>query len=110
MKTHDAWPLRRFDELSAAEIDTADRARKQWEEPEAWHFPHMTRVTNGCDQQGRYEHAGCGSCAGGKCTTPMACETPAGEEVESADREVMPWLVGAFSILCVLFTLWATKP
>ena len=92
MKTHNLWPLRRFADLSRDAIDT------------------RPVVTNGCDQQGRHRHAGCASCVGGKCTTAQACECPAGEEVESADGEVIPVLIAAFSILCVLLTLWATKP
>ena len=108
MKTHDAWPLRRFDELSAAEIDTADRARKQWEEPEAWHLPHMTRLVTGCNgncDQG--DKCNCGPKeAASSCTEIGADGVPS--VWEPADRQVMPVFIAAFLILAASSYHWAT--
>jgi len=106
MKTHDAWPAHSFDALSRDEIDTADRARKQWEETEAWHLPHMARslgviaCTRDCDQ-------------GRKCKcapSPAECCTEVGadgvESVwESADSEVIPAFIGAFIALLAFAAL-----
>ena len=99
------WAINNMADLRTAEIDTrSDRARKQWEEPEAWHLPHMTRLVTGCN----------GDCDQGrkcKCApNPAECCTEVGadgvESVwESADGEVIPAFIGAFLALLAFCAL-----
>jgi hypothetical protein len=80
------WAIKNMADLRTAEIDTrSDRARKQWEETEAWHLPHMTRLVNACT----------GNCdQGDKCNCapcPAECGTEIGADDGKPARPGLSW-------------------
>lgn len=87
MKTHNFWPIRRFDQLSRDAIDAHP-------------------VKNGCTYQGRFE----GQPEPAECCTEINADgVPS--TWESADREVLPvFFIALASLLGLVALIWMTGP
>ena len=100
------WAINNMADLRTAEIDTrSDRARREWDEIEPWHLPHMTRLVSACNgncDQG--DKCNCGPKeAASSCTEIGADGVPS--VWESADGEVIPAFIGAFIALLAFCAL-----